>query len=197
MPLINLVYDRQALIRKNERKARSFFFASVGILVLSVALCGSFLLQVDSLARDQAQLNLRLSELKPLVAETVSNERLTAELTPRLTTLEGAQKTSDRWTHILAHLTHNTPKGLWLTALRGTGDDPKKPIGVTLAGKGEDQKTIADLIIRAQALPDLVNVNLKYSELAQGGESHAIDFEVDADIAGTDPAQDKPAGSGS
>ncbi len=196
MPLINLVHDRQVAIRKNEQKARGLFFASVGILVVSVMVFGSLSLQADSFGRDQAQLSLRLSKLKPLVAETESNEKETANLLPRVDTLENAQKTSDRWAHILTHLTKNMPDGLWLTAVRGSSDDAKKPIGLTLAGKGADQKTIADLILRTESLPDLQNVNLKYSELRQDAEANSIEFEVVADITGTEPPVVKPVGSG-
>jgi len=197
MPTINLVHDRQVAIRKSEQKARGLFFTSVGIFVGSVLLYGSLSLKADGLGRDQAQANLKLSQLKPLVAKTEFNEKLTNELLPRVDTLENAQKTSDRWSRILAHFTQNTPSGVWLTALKANCDDVKKPISLTLTGKGVDQKTIADLILRASSLQDLENVNLKYSELRQESENHAIDFEVGADVSGTEPVVPKPAGSGS
>jgi Tfp pilus assembly protein PilN len=196
MPQINLVHDRQVAVSKNERKSRGLFFASVGIALVAVASFGSLSLKAESLGRDEAQVNLKLSKLKPLVAQTESNERQTSELVPKLQTLENAQKTSDKWAHILQHLTRNTPTGVWLTSLRGSSDDLKKPIAVTLDGKGGDQKLIADLILRAQALPDLANVNLKYSELRQDASVNDIAFEVSADVAGTDPQAAKTTGSG-
>jgi Tfp pilus assembly protein PilN len=197
MPQINLIYDKQVAVHQNERKVRGLFFTSVGIGVASVLLFGSLQLQAEVIRRDESQLNLKLSKLKPLVALTEANEKLTSSLLPRLQTLENAQKTSDKWAHILAHFTHNTPDGVWLTGVKGASDDPKKPISVTFDGKGADQKMIADLMLRAEGLPDLTNVNLKYSELRPGAEGTSIDFEVGAEVVGTDPtAAAKPTGSG-
>lgn len=194
MPQINLVHDRQIATHRNERKSRVLFFAAVSFAALSVVVFGSLTLQAEALARDKARLSLRLSKLKPLVGQTEDNEKQIAALMPRLQTLEDAQKNCDKWAHILAHLTRNTPTGVWLTAVRGTAEDAKKPITVTIVGKGMDQKLIADLILRAQALPDLANVNLKYSEMQPGTDTNAIEFEFGADLAGTDPAA-KTAGS--
>ena len=187
MPQINLVHDRQLATHRNERKSRYLFFASVGVAGIAVLVFGSLTLQAEGLARDKARLSAQLSKLKPLVGQTEANEREIGALMPRVQTLEDAQKSSDKWAHILAHLAHNTPTGVWLTALRGSADDAKKPIAVTIMGKGNDQKLIADLIMRAQSLPDLENVNLKYSELQPGNDSNAIEFEFGGDLAGSDP----------
>ena len=186
MPLVNLVQERQQATRRNEGQARLLFFAFAGVAVLSLFGFGTLTLSAERVNHSAAEVQVQLAKLAPEQRKVEANERDIKNLQPRLETLMEAQAMTDKWNRILTHFVTETPAGTWLTAIHGSCQDPKKPVTVNLVGKGAEQRTIADFMLRAQAAEDLENVSLKFTE-QRLQDSDAVDFELDADVKGTTP----------
>jgi Tfp pilus assembly protein PilN len=185
MPYINLIQEQRLAAQTGERKARSFFFLFVGVLVASGVGFGFF--SMDSLiTNNQAKIiEDQNKKSAPLVKQIQANGQALADLTPRLKTLQDAAEMTTRWDHVLNHLVFQTPPSTWLTGLRCSASDPTKPVQISFIGVGASQSPIGEFILRLQNLKELDNVNLKYTNEKVVASSKAIEFEIDADLAGT------------
>lgn len=191
MPLINLIQEQRLARRRNEGKARTFFFVFVGSAVASLGGFGYFFLQSEGLAREKTQLEAQIAKSAPLVKQIEEYQTQYGQLAPRLKTLEDAQLVSNRWGRILTHIATQTPSPTWLTALRVQGSDAAKPINLSVQGVSPNQEPISEFILRLQNSKDLENVGLKYSQEKMMQRTKAVEFEVTADIVGTAEAKPK------
>ncbi|MCC7229567.1 MAG: PilN domain-containing protein [Fimbriimonadaceae bacterium] len=191
MPLINLIQEQRLARRRNEGKARTFFFVFVGSAVASLGGFGYFFLQSEGLAREKTQLEAQIAKSAPLVKQIEEYQAQYGQLAPRLKTLEDAQLVSNRWGRILTHIATQTPSPTWLTALRVQGSDAAKPINLSVQGVSPNQEPISEFILRLQNSKDLENVGLKYSQEKMMQRTKAVEFEVTADIVGTAEAKPK------
>lgn len=191
MPHINLIEVRRIAARRAEKNVR------VGLLTLSgtAAVCivgyGYLFLQAEGLNQEESRLAAAKKKLDPLLKEIASDTEERSGLEPRLKSLTDAQTLTGRWGRILQHLTLNTPKGAYLTAVRCVGSDATQPVSLSLAGVGRDQADAAEFMMRVQNASDLENVQLRFTQEKVMDKSKAIEFEVGADIAGTTPEQPK------
>lgn len=187
MPLINLIHEQRLATRRSERKSQVLFLAFVGVMLTAA---GGFVLgtyEADRLHDEEASLQAQIDRAKPLLAQTEANQRQRSELMPRLSTLEDAQTTTERWGRVLGYLTTQTPPQAWLTGVRCLGSDPKKPIVLSFSGVALAQEPVGELILRLQNSDDLANVNLKFTQEKLIDQSKATEFLVEADIVGTEP----------
>lgn len=191
MPLINLIHEQRALVRRREQQARIGFLILTGSVGIGVFGSAALLLQTAFIRSEKARLNSELQRLEPLSREIVTNGNEMGRLQPRVKTLEDARKMTDRWRAILTHLTVNTPRETWLTTLRAVGDDPNKPVTLTFDGMGLAQAPIGELLLRTQNCEDLKNVRLNFTEERVTNQTKAISFEFLADVTGTEPATAK------
>ena len=191
MPLINLIQEQRLARKRNEARARSFFLVFVGSAVASVGGFGFFWLQSEGLAREKTQLEAQIHKSAPLVKQIDEYKAKYAELSPRLKTLEDAQIVSSRWGRIMTHMSRQTPKPTWLTAMRVQSSDATKPINLSVIGVAPGQEPISEFILRLQNCTDLENVTLKYSQEKMMQFTKAVEFEVTADIVGTADAKPK------
>lgn len=185
MPFINLIQEQQFTVRQNERKSRGLFFTFAGVLCSSVLAAGYLFIEAGQLADKEQQLKQKLEKLQPQIQQTEVNSRQIAVIAPKLTTLESAQKTTQKWTRILDHLSRNMPDSVWLTNLRCVASDPTKPIQLTLNGLSVTQEGVGDLILRTQRSAELENVQLKFTQEKIVETSKGIEFEIAADLVGT------------
>jgi len=186
MPFINLIQEQRSGIRQQERRARAFFFAFGTVTCLSVLSFGFLLLQTEQSQSEINRLQREFQKLEPVVKQTEANDAELRDLAPKLTTLENAQAATERWGRILDHLSRNIPQGMWLTNLRCVAIDPTKPIQLTMTGLTSSQDSVGDLILRLQSCKDLQNVLLKFTQEKMVENSKAVEFEVGADIVGTE-----------
>jgi Tfp pilus assembly protein PilN len=194
MPLINLIQETQTDSRQRARKARAFFLAFAGIAVASVFGFGFLWIETDQVTREEESARRKVARLEPMVKTIDANAKELGILAPRLATLEDAQIATDRWIKILAHLSVNTPADIWLTNIRCVANDPTKPVTASFVGISTSQDSVANFLIRLQASPDLVNVNLKQTQEKLVNSQKAIEFEISAELAGT--AETKPKAEG-
>lgn len=183
MPMINLIQERREAIRSRDRRSRMFFLAFMGVSCLCGLAMGFFALESADLVRQEKDLKKKIKALAPVVQEIKTNEVKVREMTPRLTTLEGAQEKTSRWLSILDHFSRNMPPNTWLTAVRSNDSDPTRNVQLTLVGVSENQERVGEVLLRLQAIPDLLNVALKQTSEKTFGQSKGIEFEVIAEVA--------------
>jgi Tfp pilus assembly protein PilN len=191
MPLINLIQEQRLAVKRAERRSRTYFLAFACTAVASVGFYGLMLYQAETLNNEASRLNAEQQRNAPLMKQIGENQKQYAELSPRLKTLEDAQAISARWGRIMQHISQNTPKDTWLTALRVIATDPAKAINISLVGVAPAQEPIGEFILRMQNCTDLESVGLKYTQEKLINTSKGIEFEVTADIAGTADAKPK------
>src|SRR5579862_1664911 len=179
MPYVNLIQEQRLVAQGNERKARSFFFVFVGVLVTSGLAYGFFSMDGLLISHQATNVEAQNKRNAPITKQIEQNAKELAELTPRLKTLQDAQMSTGRWDRILNHLTVQTPQSTWLTGLRCQASDASKPIQVNFIGISGSQSPIGEFIMRLQNQPDLENVNLKYTNEKLVSTTQAIEFEVD------------------
>jgi Tfp pilus assembly protein PilN len=185
MPYVNLIQEQRLAAQANERKARSFFFLFVGVLVVSGGAFGAFSMDAMLVSHKAALIDAENKKNAPIVTQIDKNAKDLADLMPRLKTLEDAGIITGRWDRVLSHLSVQTPSSTWLTGLRCQGSDPTKPIQISLVGVGAAQSPIGEYIMRLQNSSDLENVHLKYTNEKLISTQKAVEFEVDCDIAGS------------
>jgi Tfp pilus assembly protein PilN len=191
MPVINLIQEQRLARKRNESKTRTFTFAFLGAAAASVLGFGFFFVQSAMLHAEKSRLEAQLERNAPLVKQIQEYQRLYGEIAPRLKTLEDAQMVSGRWGRIMTHISRQTPKPTWLTAMRVQANDPTKPISLSLVGVAPAQEPISEFILRMQNSKDLENVNLKFTQEKMVNTLKAVEFEVTADIVGTAEAKPK------
>lgn len=201
MPNVNLIQEQRSSSRQRERKSQAYFlFFALAAGISICTFCG-LAFETVSLARQEVGLRHRANQLKPSVQEIESTEREIASLNPRLTTLSTAQEGTVQWMTILKHLASNTPEGLWLTSTRCSQNDPTKPVQIAFIGLSQNQESVGEFILRLQACDQIENVVLKFTQERTVGTTSGIEFEVNADLAGsaekkdTKKDEDKEAGA--
>lgn len=190
MPNVNLIYEQRLAVRLGEQKVRMAFWAFTGSAVVLVMAYGYLLFSKEMARSEMTRLNADSQKLHPLVAQIEANKKLEEATKPKEDTLANAQKTSDRWNRILAHLARQTPTDTWLTSFRSTIPEEGKPIVLTLNGMARSQQPVSEFILRAQNAQDLENVTLHFTQEKQQLNERQVEFELAADIAGT--AEAKP-----
>ncbi|RYG69202.1 hypothetical protein EON77_14875 [bacterium] len=156
---------------------------------------GFLFLQTEGLSQEARTLTAAKEKLAPLLKRIDEDERERNDLEPRLKTLTDAQKLTGRWGRIMAHMATNTPRGAWLTGVRCSAEQDQ-PVSISLAGVGQDQSEAAEFMMRLQNAADLENVQLNFTQEKMLEKTSAIEFEVGADIVGTEPpvkAEEKKA----
>lgn len=186
MPLINLIQDQRLAAKKKEGQARAYFLAFASISVLSVFGFGFLFLETESVSREVNDLKKKTARTEPIVRQIKANDMSLRNLTPRLTTLEDATTSTQRWNRILDHLARNTPRDVYLTNIRCTASDPTKPVQLNLTGICPSQDSAADFLIRLQTSADLTNATLKMTQEKMVDTQRAIEFEISADLSGTE-----------
>ena len=164
-----------------------FFLAFVGVMLSSVGAFSVVSFDAGKVHDQEAALNDQIERAKPLIAQTKANQLEQDKLTPRLKTLQDAQGNTQRWDRVLNYLTIQTPPQAWLTAVRCNAGDPKKAVNVTFQGVAMSQGPVGELILRLQNSPDLGNLNLNYTQEKLIQQTKTTEFQVNADLVGTEP----------
>ena len=191
MPFINLIHEQRLQAQRNEKRSKGSFIALVAISSFVVVGWGFITFQIDRARSEQARLRGEIQRQTPIISEISLNEKANMILEPKVKTLEDGQKLTDKWSRILAHMAVQTPKGVWLTALRSASIDEENPTTVSLVGLSPDQSPVGEYILRLQNAKDLESVNPKNTHPKDFGGKPMVEFEITAQIKGT--AKPKPA----
>lgn len=186
MPVINLIQEQRLAHQRLEQKARIALLTLIGTGAIAIFGYGIFFFQAEGLKSEITRLDSDLKTMKPIIAEIESNEKDESLLSPRLKTLEEAQNQTNRWAHILQHFRTQTPANTWLTAMQATAVQKDKPTTLVIQGTAKGQEPIGEFILRVENEPDLQNVLLHFTQEKKSANGKAIDFELAAEIAGTE-----------
>ncbi len=198
MPFINLIQEQRLQAKKSDQLARVGLFSLVGVSACCLIGWGAITFQLDRTLSDQAILRGKIQKQAPLLAEIKANKVAMIDLEPKLKTLENARKYSDRWAKLLSHFSQQTPNATWLTAIRTTNPDPFKNTSVSISGVSMNHDYVSDFLLRTQNATDFEGVQLKQTREKDWGNTHAVEFEVLAEIKGTalpKPKEPTPEGA--
>lgn len=197
MPFINLIHEQRVAAERADRKSKMFFLAFVGVMLSSVGAFSLVSFDKGQVHEQQAALQSQIDRAKPLIAKTEANQLEQSKLTPRMKTLQDAQNDTQRWDRVLTYLTTQTPTTTWLTAVRCNAGDPKKGVNISFTGVAMSQEPVGELILRLQNSPDLGNLNLNYTQEKLIQQTKTTEFQVNADLVGTEPkktlTEEKPS----
>ncbi len=189
MPFINLIAEQRMMARRAERRSRIAFMAFVGSVCTVVACFGVVFLMTETTAGEVGRLRAEVRKLEPIRKEIAQNREALSDMWARLTTLEDAQALTARWARILNHLSVQTPNTMWLTSIRSVSSEPSKPITASFQGLTGRLEPVGEFILRLQRCTDLQSVSLKYAQEKISPQGRGIEFEVSADVAGTEETQ--------
>jgi Tfp pilus assembly protein PilN len=186
MPIINLIQEQRIADQKRDQGVRIALFALSGTFALGFLGYGILMFQRQALLAEQSRLQSEIAANEPVMAQIDACVKTEDSLKPRVTTLEEAQKVSNKWEDILTRLQTQTPIDTWLTGLQCPQVPDDQPISLVFSGTGRSQEPISEFILRAQNQPYLDSVQLHFTQekrAASGGK--AIDFEMGAQISGS------------
>lgn len=190
MPLINIIFEERAAVRKSAAQRRLMTGFALGAGALSVGVVLTLLLQVESLGGEERRLQAEVDKMEPILKMIAATQDQYNVLNPRLTTLQDAAVVTQRWTRILDHVSKSCPEAVWLTSMRCNQNSEEEPVRVEVQGLGPTQESISDLILRLQSCMDLENVQLKYTQAEVKEKERYIKFEISGEVVGT--AKPKP-----
>lgn len=185
MPLINLIQEQRLAEKRGESKSRIFFMSFVASAVVGLGAVGFLVFKTEQAQGEKSQLEANAQKLKPLLTKIEETKAEYASVGPRVETLQAARGLTDKWNRVLEHLTVQTPDKVWLTSIRGQGQDPKSPITISLGGLADAQERIGEFQLRLQGSPDLESVNFKFSQEKPVANTHILEFAIDAALKDT------------
>lgn len=189
MPLINLIQEQRLAVKAAERQSRVILMAAVAVGGVGFLASGYFMFESVRLNGRAQALEAMKAKLEPTIKQVDLTKAEIAKLTPRLETLEQAQKNTEKWTRVLAHLTRNTPGGTWLTAVKTAQQDKTKPMMITVNGLSNSQEAVGMFILRLEASEDLENVTLRYTQERIIDAGKQFEFEVSGELVGSKDAE--------
>ncbi len=193
MPYINLIAEQRKQKRDRERKARSWFFAFLGVSVLGLGTVGFLTLKAESASAEARSLQTKLDELRPHKEQIEGNEKVLMSLKPRLETLSKARLDTERWWRILDHASLVIPPETFFTRVKATaGNDLTKPVELAWTGMSVDQNLIGELMLRLQRSPDLAEVALKYTDQKRTPQGTGLEFQIVCFVPGTEESTRAP-----
>lgn len=194
MANINLISARRAERVRLTRLARGLSlacFVATGLGLVTVGFMGSQLFMarssVDALEKE-------LSKLRPIRDQIEADEREREALQPKIATLTKAQSSTKTWFGIMDGLKRAIPEETWLTNIsveqNGQTGKTMKINGVTVS-----QTRVGETMYRLSGQPEFYKrVDLRFTTLNKTSGREAVEFELAAPLATTEPAADANAG---
>lgn len=191
MPMINLIQEQRFEARRSESKTRTAVFALIGAAGLSVLGYGALFVQGQAILAEQTATKQKIDRVAPLTKKIESNAMELGQLSPKLGSLEEARNVTQQWRSILQQLSYSIPPNLWLTNLRCSQPSPKDPVTVSFVGMSGTQEHIGDFLMNVQAMTELTNVQLKYTQGKIADKTMGIEFEISGDLIASMPKPEK------
>lgn len=124
MVKINLLDWRQALREKRKQRFYAALLASaLGALVAVAAGIGVLNERVDHQKARNDLLRREIADLEKQIVEIQELEKVKANLLARMRVIEKLQASRSAMVHFFDEIVNTLPEGVYLTALRQTGDD--------------------------------------------------------------------------
>ena len=190
MPSINMIAVRREDKRRQENNIRKLLYAILGEVGLVVLLAFVLTARILVTTGRVSELNGQLDKLKPRVAAIQSLQTQTADMMPKVETLDGAKSDTLFWYKNFYAVTASLPPKTWLTSLgTGTGagaapgtatpgaaggDDPT----LSLSGVAMSQATVGETMLRMNQSPSLDHVDLAFVQQQKIGMADAVSFQM-------------------
>ncbi|GIV01360.1 MAG: hypothetical protein KatS3mg015_0190 [Fimbriimonadales bacterium] len=183
MPTINLIHEQREAYRRKLKASRAWFLAFLGTTAVTGGATAFLLIGSMALTGEANRLQAKAQALEPIRQEIAKNEEAFAKLRPRLATLNEARTETEKWGRILEHMSYVMPTNTWLTGVRSTPNtEEDAPIEVSLTGMSNEQETVGEFMLRLQALTDLTNIRLRYSEEKKTQFGDGLEFQIVCDV---------------
>ncbi|HLY86858.1 MAG TPA: PilN domain-containing protein [Gaiellaceae bacterium] len=203
MRAVNLLPRQTAKQRRERPNNPVVLVAAIGGAAVVLALVGGFLLANRNVDRQRQALATARAVLAVTPAHHVSaqtnafRQTVLTQREQRSLALASAIGKRVAWDRILRRMALVMPDDVWLTSLTGNVPlDPSTALtatttpsalpapsqALTLQGYTYTQDGVARLLERLQVLPDLKNVQLQDSEVAQVAGQNVISFTIVSDI---------------
>jgi Tfp pilus assembly protein PilN len=183
MPTINLIHEQREAYRRRVKASRAWFLAFLGTTAATGGITAFLLIASMALTGEANRLQAQAEELEPLRQQIAKNEDEFGKLRPRLATLNEARTETEKWTRILEHMSYVIPTNTWLTGVRSTpNSEEDAPIEFALTGMSNEQQTVGEFMLRLQALADLTNIRLRYSEEKKTQFGDGLEFQIVCDV---------------
>ncbi len=190
MPSINMIAVRREDKRRQENNIRKLLYAILGevgvVILLAFVLTARILVTTGRVS----ELNGQLDKLKPRVAAIQSLQAQTADMMPKVQTLDGAKSDTLFWYKNFYAVTASLPPKTWLTSL-GTGTAASAAPGtatpgtagggdptLSLSGIAMSQATVGETMLRMNQAPSLDHVDLAFVQQQKIGAADAVSFQM-------------------
>ena len=172
----------------------------IGGAVLVVGLGIAFVVSNSALSKKEQELLNKQTELianprpEPRPAASGEPSPFVGERTPRVNALSAALADRISWDRILRRFSLVLPDDIWLQSLAAAAPSGEAAAaapapaggesGFSIIGRTYSHDGVARLLKRMQALPDLENVQLQRSQLAEAEGQSVVEFTI---VAGVRP----------
>ena len=207
MPSINMIAVRREDKRRQENNIRKLLYSilgEVGVVVLLAFVLTARILVTTGRIGD---LNDQLRKLQPRVTQIQNLQAQTAEMMPKVQTLDGAKSDTLFWYKNFYAVTASLPPQTWLTSL-GTGSGPQAaPVAgaapgtasgedptLSLSGVAMSQATVGETMLRMNQAPSLDHVDLAFVQQQKIGDADAVSFQMTVHLK-PEAAASQPAGT--
>lgn len=187
MPFVNLIKEDRLAAAIRDRKIRLLALACLSICAMSFVGAAYFTFEATTLNSRVAGLEQTKKRIQPYIDQVNRNQVEIEKLRPRIQTLTSAQQHTLQWSRILDHLTHNMPKGVWLTRISCSRTTPDQPVQVSLKGLSTTNEAVGYLIIRLEASEDLEDSELVFTQERRTENGKALEFEIKGSLVGSAP----------
>jgi Tfp pilus assembly protein PilN len=169
------------------------------LLVVAILIGGMFLLSSAKARDKQTELDAVETEIAavppPPRQPTAVEASLAGQENARVVALTSALSRRVAWDRVLRELSLVLPDDIWLTSLAARSPaSPASaaptvaaaagtaPTGLTVTGYTYSHESVARLLSRLSVLPNLTNVQLQTSTVAQVGTQDIVQFVILADV---------------
>jgi Tfp pilus assembly protein PilN len=193
---VNLL-PRQDVVERKPRESRNpaKVVAALGGTVVVIGLVAGMLLASQAVGDRRAELEAAQAELAgtPRPPEdAAAGTQLASVREQRVVALASAIAQRVSWDRVLRRFALVLPEDVWLTSLSGTVPTGPaaaavtapgaNPTGFTITGYTYSHGGVARLLSRLSVVPDLTNVQLQTSTLAELGGREIVQFTILADV---------------
>jgi Tfp pilus assembly protein PilN len=142
-------------------------------------------LSIEQSKSRTSELKLKMNKLQPVLNQIKDVNTQMGSLGPRLASLQDAQASTQKWSSIMDHMTHNTPGGIWLTLMKSKEPTKDAPTQITLGGIALTQDSVATFMLNLKKSEHLEKVELKYTMPQVINDQTMFKFELTMGVAGT------------
>jgi Tfp pilus assembly protein PilN len=202
MPSINMIANRRAEKKRQALNIKRLIYAIGAEIACVIAVFSILYVKVVTLRGHISDLSSQGQKLQPKVDEIKKLEQETADLQPKVKTLDGAKADTLYWYTNICAITNSLPGKSWLTSmgLGGGGGAPGSVAGadpvVSIAGVALDEATVGEAMQLMNQSPTLDHVDLSLVQQQKTGNLETVSFQMSVHLKPeTPPTVASPGGS--